>query len=175
MKDLPNILPKDHCIMYADGITLFSSSKNFSEANTKLQNIASKTVDWIDRNRIIINSTKSNCIVFSSRYKTLNAKLDIYIKSVKINQVAQCKLLGIQMDQNLSWDLQCNEVCKHISKKFGLMKRLYSFLLQSHIDYYITSWGNCAIKYLGSIQKIQIELLVFLPKNMIMSYIPGVH
>ena len=31
MNDLPNILPKDHCIMYADDITLFSSSKNFNE------------------------------------------------------------------------------------------------------------------------------------------------
>ena len=89
--------------MYADDITLFFSSKNFSEANTKLQNIVSKTVDWIDKNRLIINSTKSSCIVFGSRYidiyryiyiylDTLNAKLDIYIKNVKINQVAQCKL-----------------------------------------------------------------------------------
>ena len=51
MNELPNILPKDHCIMYADDNTLFSSSKNFSEANTKLQNIVSKTVDWIDKNR----------------------------------------------------------------------------------------------------------------------------
>ena len=31
------------------------------------------------------------------------------------------------MDQNLSWDLQCNEVCKHIYKKFGLMKRFFYF------------------------------------------------
>ena len=69
------------------------------------------------------------------------------------------------MDQNLSWDLQCNQVCKHVSKKFGLMKRLYSFLLQSHIDYSITSWGNCAIKYLGSIQKTQNRIACFLTQK----------
>ena len=96
MNNLPNILPKDHCIMYADDITLFSSSKNFSEANTKLQNIFSKMVDWIDKNRLIMNSTKLSCIVFGSRYNSLNAKLDIYIKTVKISQDAQWKLLGIQ-------------------------------------------------------------------------------
>ena len=68
MNDLPNILPKDHCIMYADDITLFASSKNFSEANTKLQNIFAKTVDWIDKNRLLISSTKSSCIVFGPGY-----------------------------------------------------------------------------------------------------------
>ena len=50
MNDLPNI--KDHCIMYADDITLFYSSKNFSEATTKLQNIASKMVGWIEKKSI---------------------------------------------------------------------------------------------------------------------------
>ena len=81
------------------------------------------------------------------------------------------------MDQTLSCDLQCNEVFKHIFKKFGFDEKIILFftsihyifpifpLVQSHIDYCITSWENCTIKYLGSIQKIQNRIARFLTQK----------
>ena len=84
MNDLPNI--KDHCIMYADDITLFYSSKNFSEATTKLQNIASKMVGWIEK-KSINHKGLNQVVLFFSRYRPFTAVFNIYIKNVKINPV----------------------------------------------------------------------------------------
>ena len=79
------------------------------------------------------------------------------------------------MDQNLSWDLQCNEVCKH--KKFGLMKRLYSFYLYplylpyishlySHILTTVSLLGKTVpLNILVASKKIQNRIACFLTQK----------
>ena len=78
------------------------------------------------------------------------------------------------MDENLTWKKHCTELCKKMSKKFGLMKRLRSVLplqtismlyypfIQFHIDYCTTVWGNTNVSFLANIQKLQNRVARFL-------------
>ena len=153
--------------MYADDITLFSSATNLQTAVSKLQYIINDTVTWIDQNKLIINVEKSRCITIGSRNKTLNSTFDLTIKGTKLKQVTEVNLLGVNIDQNLTWNNHCAAISKKISKQLGLIKRLRAFLplhivcnlyfplIQSHMDYCITVWGNCAKTHLSIIQKLQ--------------------
>ena len=115
---------------------------------------------------LVINISKCNSLIICSKHKN-NSKLDIYIKGQHIKQISECKLLGVYIDQNLSFNKQCIEVSRKICKKFGLMKRLrcvlplstisklYYPLVQSNIDYSLSVWGNCSTSSLSTIQKLQ--------------------
>ena len=135
--------PPNSCVMYADDITLYCSSDNIKNCQSNLQDIINCTDNWLDVNRLI-----------ESKNKTSNCNLNVHIKNKILSQISECKL-GIYIDENLTWKKHCTELCKKMSKKFGLMKRLRSVLplhtismlyypfIQSHIDYCI----NCLGKY----------------------------
>ena len=174
INDLPSILPNDSCLMYADDITLYCSSSSLQDATLRLQAIVNKTAEWINSNRLIINTSKSHSIIIGSKKKTINSQLELFINGVKIEQISHGKLLGIHIDNQLNWENQCVQVCKTISKKFGLLKRLrkglplstisllYFPFIQSHIDYCLTAWGNCPSTYLSHIQSLQNKIIRFL-------------
>ena len=103
--------------MYADDITLYCSSSSLQDATLRLQAIVNKTAEWIDSNRLIINTSKSHSIIIGSKKKTIHSQLELFINSVKIEQISHCKLLGIHIDNKLNWENQCVQVCKTISNK----------------------------------------------------------
>ena len=71
------------------------------------------------------------------------------------------------IDQTLKWDTHVKYICKKINPKIGLIHRLrkilptqvlstlYLILIQPHIDYCISVWGACALKYINLIQRLQ--------------------
>ena len=167
MNELTSILPKNSCVMYADDITIYSSATTLTSSAFNLQNIINTTVNWINENGLNINVEKSNCIIIGSKDKTVNRKINLTINGNIIKQITEVKLLGLYIDDNLTWKSHCDFLSKKISQKLGLFKRLRTFLplhvisnlyfplIQSLIDYGITLWGNCAKSYLSLIQKLQ--------------------
>ena len=93
--------------MYADDITLFSSATNLLLTVTILQCIINDTVTWIDQNKLILNVEKSKCITIGSINKTLNSIFALTIKGIKLKQVTEVNLLGVNIDQNLTWNNHC--------------------------------------------------------------------
>ena len=104
-------------------------------------------------------------MVIGSKQRTENLKLNIFIKNSRIEQTRT--LLGLNIDNNLTWKQHTSSVVKKISSKIGLVKRLQTFLpnqiirklhaplIQSHLDYCLTVWGNCLSQDRHKIQQIQ--------------------
>ena len=106
-------------------------------------------------------------LLLARRTRLLIEKLILQLIGNIIKQITEVKLLGLYIDDNLTWKSHCDFLSKKISQKLGLFKRLRTFLplhvisnlyfplIQSLIDYGITLWGNCAKSYLSLIQKLQ--------------------
>ena len=106
-------------------------------------------------------------MVIGSKQRTENLKLNIFIKNSRIEQTRIFKLLGVNIDNNLTWKQHNSSVVKKISSKIGLVKRLQTFLLnqiicnlyasliQSHLDSCLTVWGNCLSQDRHKIQQLQ--------------------
>ena len=77
-------------------------------------------------------------------------RLNIYIGGEKISQVSSMKCLGIDIDSKLNWNNHIDRLCKTISPKIGLLRRLrqivptaclpkyYMATVLSYIDYCLT-------------------------------------
>ena len=66
-------------------------------------------------------------MVIGSKQRT-NLKLNIFIKNSRIEQTRTFKLLGVNIDNNLTWKQHTSLEVKRISSKIGLVKRLQTFL-----------------------------------------------
>ena len=167
INDLGLNLPDCNYTIYADDISLYSFDKTLKGAENKLQSYVNDTVEWLDKNGLIVNPSKSNVMVIGSKQRTENLKLNIFIKNSRIEQTRTFKLLGVNIDNNLTWKQHTSSVVKKISSKIGLVKRLQTFLpnqiirklyaplIQSHLDYCLTVWGNCLSQDRHKIQQLQ--------------------
>ncbi len=116
--------------MYADDTTVYASA----QTSVELTAILNEELESIDKlileNKLILNTSKTKSIVFGSNY-SLRSKpeLKLYINKTLIQQVKEVKLLGITLDNKLSWS-------KHIENtvvtnpvhalRFGTLKKATS-------------------------------------------------
>ena len=112
-------------------------------------------------------SNKSSCLLLGSRQRLNNLSLKISISGVGLNMCTETKLLGIIIDDSLSWEKQIEYVCNKVSPKIGILYRLSKFLsqkilniiyntiIQPDFDYCVTVWGNCSSVHFNKLQKLQ--------------------
>jgi hypothetical protein len=53
-----------------------------------------------------------------------------------IEQVANYKILGVNLDQDLTFETHVEELCKKLSKRLGLLRRISPYLKQKQKAYY---------------------------------------
>ena len=95
------------------------------------------------------------------RIATFRSVPCLEIDGVPIDKVLQAKSLGVYLDENLSWNIQINELTKKIAYGIGALKRVRSFvpvatlqlifnsLVQpyfSHISITVPQFGTIATK-----------------------------
>ena len=116
-------------------------------------------------------------MITGSRQRINNMKLNISINQSYIEQTYSFKLLGVVIDEQLKWKHHISALMKKLSAKIGLVKRLQPFLpshiihklytplLQSHIDYCLTVWGKCSSTELCKLQRLHNRAARIFSKN----------
>jgi hypothetical protein len=167
-----------------------------TKANTELQKIAT----WFRANRMAVNVSKTKYIIFKPKNKKIhinhgegvifnNNKLVGHQDPYKMYELGRIhndnpnvndrayKLLGVWLDENLSFDYHCNTICtkisqsnyiinkcKHILPKKSL-RTLYYSLVHPHLLYCLPIYGCTSRKNINKItvlQKNQFVLYVTL-------------
>ena len=83
--------------------------------------------EWYDMNRLVINNTKSNVMLVTTRQmlsRIDNTDINIYIGDQKLLQCTNINYLGIEIDCTLSWDLQIDILCKNLVFIISKLSRL---------------------------------------------------
>ena len=118
-------LNSDSSLMYADDTSLKAFGENIAEVESKLQSLTDQTVTWLHNNRLLVNSKKSTTMLISTRQKlACNNKIRVRIRDEMIEQSSNSPLLGLEFDSCLSWKEHVSVVCKKVSRKLCLLKRL---------------------------------------------------
>ena len=80
-------------------------------------------------------------MTIGSRYSILNNnKLELTLDDNEIQTADTFKMLGIQVDQMLTWDKQIDSVCLNITRKITLMKMLSKYVNQDSLKLYFNSY-----------------------------------
>lgn len=159
INDLPLSLSaaNTNCDMFADDTSLHTADKELASVNSKLQSSLNIVQTWCNHNSMVLHPGKTKAIVITTRQKHQRAplKLSLFMDNAPIEQVAQHTLLGVTIDEQLSWKPHVETMSKTIAKKMYLMSKLahiidrkslipfYHAHIRSRIDYASTVWDAC--------------------------------
>ena len=146
--DLPDNLSTVTCIMYADDITLFYSAKSLQTVEPCLQKCINETITWLKSNKLAVNPSKSNSMLIGTRQRIKKYTLNISINDCTVKFTNTFNLLGVIIDNNLSWKDHIIHISKKLSSKIGLIKRLYHILPRSDFSESIRAFVSVKFRLL---------------------------
>ena len=169
INDLPLHVKHSSLSLFADDATLHKSARNVNDVNQPLCSDVDNVNNWCQENRMIINKNKSKCMLIGTTQRL--AKSTSHTLSINVNgnleNVDNEKLLGVHLDPHLSFNKHVDSVCRSITSKLALLRRIKRFLPIQYrklyynayilpcIDYCLTIWGNASKIHLERIHKLQ--------------------
>ena len=124
-----------------------------------------KLCEWLCINRLSLNITKANFVIFHAKNKT-KSPVTILINNKAIDEVEEVKYLII-IDSKLTFKNHINELKKKVSRSIGVLYKLRPFVTSKILSsvyyaiiypfllYGITIWGNAGKNLLTPILTLQ--------------------
>ena len=119
MNDIYNATSSFQFILFADDTSVFMSDNNLYNLCTRFNYELDKLSKWLSVNKLVLNTKKTNYMVFTNRY--INTNIDIKIGDENIKCVPSLKFLGITIDNKLTWHEHIGVVCTRVSKGVGIL------------------------------------------------------
>jgi hypothetical protein len=102
--NLAALLPEDTLnALFADDVGIQASGRSFEEAAAKVQNAVDIVSKWSKEWKLNLNTTKSECSLFSTYPKDASAKVSITIDGKQIPFNPTPRVLGVTFDRQLSF------------------------------------------------------------------------
>ena len=136
--------------MFADDTTLLASSDylNIEELKNTLSRKVANVDEWATNNKLPLNCSKMKTILIngprlrnevSNEVSNEDRKIEIELKGSTLEQVENVKLLGLELDEQLSFDVHIDSLCKKISKRIGILNRIKAYLPRAERILYYNS------------------------------------
>ena len=171
INDISNVSTKLFPIIYADDSNLFIQGKNITDMVAVLNTEVKKVSEWVNSNKLSLNISKTNYMVFKRKNYRVHVPDDIIINNNIISRVYTIKFLGVILDSHLTWEKHINYIRNKISKSIGIInkvKRLinrstfitmyYSFIYP-YLSYAIELWGNSSKYNLDALFRQQKKII----------------
>ena len=157
---------------FADDTTITHSGPNLEVLTNEIERELEKVLDWLLANKLIINLTKTHTMLFTN--KRVERKITIKANNTNLEQKAECKFLGVIVDENITWKSHINHISSKISKTLAILrllkytfpkqilKTLYMSLVQPYLNYCNVIWGaadKTTMEPLFILQKKAIRLV----------------
>ena len=102
INDICNISKILKFFLFVDDTNIFCSGHDAMQLSRDFSNELDKLSVWFAVNKLILNVSKTNFMVFGNS-KQRNTILQVSIKNSKIKRVYVTKFLGILIDDRLNW------------------------------------------------------------------------
>lgn len=179
INDLPLHLSSNasQCDLFADDTSIHTASRDIATVTRNLQQNINEISDWCNTNSMILHPGKTKSMVITTRQKHQLSplSLNITVNNTSIEQVSSHRLLGVIVDDHLSWKQHVNKLCKLLSRKIFVLSKLkhyfnsndrklfYLSQIQTHIDYASTVWSSCSavcFKDLNSLHRRAAKIII---------------
>ena len=167
VNDLPNGSKLLRFYLFANDTSIYFDSDNLRTLQKIDDRKLRKVRKWLKANRLALNISKTNYVIFHSPAKKLNEFIRIKPGSKAINHVQSIRYLGILVGVTLSWKPQTIELSKKLARTVSIfykirhyvssetLKLLYYSLFYSFLSYGILTWGLTHPRTLNPLFRVQ--------------------
>ena len=110
INDFHNSSAKFSFYVFADDTNLSYADKNLKSLEETVNNELVKVSDWLNANKLTLNATKSNFVIF----RPYQRKMDHSV-SISLECKDRVKYLGVLLDSHFSWKYHIDNVALKIS------------------------------------------------------------
>ena len=133
---------------YADDNTLSCVSKDPCEIQRTLEHALNVSLKWFDDNFMIANPTKFQAMLLGP--DDIEIKINVHGKTIEMQH--SVKLLGIQIDNKLTFNHHVSNVCKKAGNQINILKRLGKLLdndcrLKIYDSFFLSNFNYCPLVY----------------------------
>lgn len=171
INDLSQCLKSSDCILYADDTTIFCSDNHLDSLIYKLNHDADSIVTWCRQNKLQINATKSQFVIFSSKHRIYSGSPSLTFASNTLYPTDSVMFLGVTLDKHLKFDEHVSSLTKKTAYGIRILIKvrnffhmntlisLYYAFIHTYINYCISSWGNTYPVHLSPLQHTQNQAI----------------
>ena len=116
---------------FADDTNILYASSSLKDINKKFNHDLSNLVQWLRANKILLNISKTEIIIFKSHSKQITKHLNFRLSGQKIIPKNHTKYLGIIIDEHLTF----KEYMAQLTQK---LKACVHYFLSDF--YFFTKW-----------------------------------
>ena len=157
---------------FADDTSLLFGNKYHSEISCVRNNELQLLSNWLKANKFSLNESKTRILIFSSRRKVNvtvpNIKQNNFILTPENNVI----YVGIQIDENLSWNKKIEILSKKLCRTNGILSKL-RYHVSKEASAFTTVFFNCiqyrlyslvlyVTKYMEKVFALQKKCMVLL-------------
>ena len=170
INDLPLYTNNVFTDLYADDTTLYDVQDSMEQIENNLQTALNNLHIWCRGNGMILNSLKTKVMLVTTnqkRQRLSNDNLDLKFNNETLNMISNDKILGVFVDNNLTWSDHIKYLTKKIASSTWLLSKIKKFLsqdhrvqfyksyIQPHIDFCSIVWGSSSDSNKLKIFKLQ--------------------
>ena len=155
--------------LYADDATVYEINNSKEEIERKLQLAIKDLTRWCKLNGMTINTEKTKAMLVTTRQRRsrINDNLNLSLNNIQLLTVSNEKVLGVQIDNNLSWGEHVRKVTQKMSTNIWLLSKVKNYLsnehrvmfyksyIQPHLDYANIVWSSMSKTNLMQIERLQ--------------------
>ena len=139
---------------FADNTNLLVVEKSIKKLNKKVNRDLKLIVEWVRANKLSLNASKTEIIIFKPKSKTITKHLNFQISGQMIKPSNQVKYLGVILQEDLHWNKYLSNLGKKLSRSIGLLSKIrhyvpkhllraiYFSIFNSHLIYACEIWGQ---------------------------------
>ena len=149
INDLPlHVVTRAEIDLYADDTTFLTSAAHYDNVDTlqsSLSTAISEVNQWAMANKLPLNETKTKVLTITgNRLLTrIDHDLTIVVNGKQLENVHCAKLLGLEIDQELTFIPHIDKLCKKLSQKLGILKKIrYCLPLKYRLLFYNAMISN---------------------------------
>lgn len=160
--------------MFADDTTIYCLSDTAEKSIAQLNIALHELSDWCIISRLTPHPSKSEAMLISRRNPLVSIP-PIFIGNSTVKWVSKSRLLGLTVDEKLTWSPHMLELKKSFAKKLGLLKKsrflprsvsqdLCFKVILPLVTYDLKLWGSCSNSDLfQSLERLhcRAEILIF--------------
>ena len=113
INDLPHCLRQVSPRLFADDTNLTAAGETIEEVELAMNNDLLRIKEWLLANKLSLNVAKTEFLFIGSHHKlnNLDSQPCVNIGHDSIKQVQHSTVLGVEIDENLSWNKHIENVC----------------------------------------------------------------
>ena len=130
INDVVTMLPNVHINMYADDCILYTTGNNWDQVHNRLQQGLLNFDSWCLKNSMILNISKSKCLIIGCRHKLSNIDygLKLHVRNTTLEFVKKFCYLGVLLDSEMTLQPLVSHVKKSVSSKIRTLSRIRRYI-----------------------------------------------